>query len=411
MADEAGERKAPTRRDYVMYSGAVIGGGLFAGCSGRSDSDSSPTSTTESATDTETETPENTSYTVRMAPVGEVSFESVPETVYGYSPHYADMAVAYGHGDAIASLGSKGYVASMTYYYDAIESASFDGERIRPVWNDGIDKELFYEIDADVHLQDPCWLTSFAENWDDADIEEIRENIGPWVGNRYSREHTRPPEGCREGYRYYSLWELSGKIATVFREQERFRALQDVYESLYGSIRAKLPAKNERPTVGLLVFRDGGFRPYEVNGPGFAKAHVRPLGARDAFADSDQTYDENYEGELDYEAMLEIDPDVVLHNFGVGGFFDVAAIRETLEDHPVGSELTAVQENRVYASGIPFQGPLMNLFQLEMTAKQLYPDVFGEWPGDGSESSYPSIPEDERLFDRERVANIVGGNI
>jgi hypothetical protein len=257
------------------------------------------------------------------------------------------MAVAYGHGDAVASLGSLSYVASMNYYYGAVDGATFDRETVRSVYDGGVDKELFYDIGADLHLQDPCWLTSFAESWDDADVQEVRENVGPFLGNRYSREHTQPPEGCREGYRYYSLWELSGKLATVFQARERFRALREVYESLYGSIRAALPPKSERPTVGLLVFSDGTFRPYEVNSPGFAKSHVRPLGARDAFADSDQTYDENYERELDYEAMLEIDPDIVLHNFGVGEFFDVAAIRDTLEDHPVGSELTAVQNDRV----------------------------------------------------------------
>lgn len=46
-----------------------------------------------------------------------------------------------------------------------------------------------------------------------------------------------------------------------------------------------------------------------------------------------------------------------------------------------------------------------------MTAKQVYPDVFGEWPGDGSETSYPEIPSDERLFDRQRVSDIVTGTI
>ena len=34
----------------------------------------------------------------------------------------------------------------------------------------------------------------------------------------------------------------------------------------------------------------------------------------------------------------------------------------------------------------------MNLFQLEMTAKQLYPDRFGEWPGYSSGDPYPENP-------------------
>jgi hypothetical protein len=51
----------------------------------------------------------------------------------------------------------------------------------------------------------------------------------------------------------------------------------------------------------------------------------------------------------------------------------------------------------------------MNLFNLEMTAKQLYPDRFGEWPGFGDGNAYPDVPADERLFDRERVTDIVTG--
>jgi len=109
--------------------------------------------------------------------------------------------------------------------------------------------------------------------------------------------------------------------------------------------------------------------------------------------------------------MLAADPDVILHSQGISGSFDVSESRETLEDHPVGSELAAVRNDRVYGSGTPFQGPLMNLFQLEMTAKQLYPDVFGGWPADGSEDAYPEIPADERPFDRERVADVVRGSV
>jgi hypothetical protein len=45
-----------------------------------------------------------------------------------------------------------------------------------------------------------------------------------------------------------------------------------------------------------------------------------------------------------------------------------------------------------------------------MTAKQLYPDVFGEWPGDGNEDSYPEISTDEQLFDRQRVADIINSD-
>jgi hypothetical protein len=44
-----------------------------------------------------------------------------------------------------------------------------------------------------------------------------------------------------------------------------------------------------------------------------------------------------------------------------------------------------------------------------MTAKQLYPGRFGEWPGYENGEPYPEIPEAERLFDRQRVADVVRG--
>lgn len=68
-----------------------------------------------------------------------------------------------------------------------------------------------------------------------------------------------------------------------------------------------------------------------------------------------------------------------------------------MEDHPVGGELAAVQNGRVYRGGYLFQGPIHNLFLTERAAKQLYPDVFGD------------VTDDAELFDRQRVADIVNG--
>lgn len=108
------------------------------------------------------------------------------------------------------------------------------------------------------------------------------------------------------------------------------------------------------------------------------------------------------------EAMLEADPDVLL---GLGGMHpeaDMGKVRENLRSDPVGERLSAVKNDRVYAQGARYQGPILNLFQLEMTAKQLYPEQFGEWPT-YAEGPYPEIPKDEHLFDRQAVADIVTG--
>jgi ABC-type Fe3+-hydroxamate transport system substrate-binding protein len=418
MSEDDDYRTDPTRRDYVKYGGALVGGGLLAGCTGTNQSESAQEETTteaqasvetETATETAT-TPEDTSYSVSISPVGEVTFDEVPKKVMAYSPQYIDMLVAFGHADSLTGVGfPEDYVGGLGYFYDALDGVSASTDGLEQVYDGGMDKELFYELDSDVHLMDPAWVVTF-KGWDQEDVAEIAENVGPWFANRYSRQHAQPPEAYRDDYRYYTLWELSGKVADVFQERKRFEALETEYEKLYGHIRANLPPKSERPTVGLLSYWDGKFYPYKISGPGFGKAHVRPMGARDAFADSDKTYAENYDAAYSMEGLLEIDPDAILHIFAVGPWYDWDEIQETVSSDPVGKELTAVQNDRFYASGGSFQGPLKNLFQLEMTAKQLYPDVFGEWPRFEEGQSYPDFPEEEQLFDHQRVADIVNGD-
>jgi|GEM_PF-4268614 len=90
MGDDASGEGAATRRDDVKYGSALVAGDLPAGCAGDSGSDGdrdatesgtpTPTSArtgTEARTATETgtatATAEATSYTVSMAPMGEVT--------------------------------------------------------------------------------------------------------------------------------------------------------------------------------------------------------------------------------------------------------------------------------------------------------------------------------------------------
>jgi hypothetical protein len=70
----------------------------------------------------------------------------------------------------------------------------------------------------------------------------------------------------------------------------------------------------------------------------------------------------------------------------------------------VGQELTAVQNSRLYAGGDAFQGPIINVFQIELTARQLYPDLFGQPPEPGNTS------ELGELFDPGRVADVINGD-
>jgi len=415
MDQDLTDRATPTRRACLKGGGALLSGGLLAGCAGQNDAESSPdaTETAAATTTTDAETAgdgDAAGYTVSMSPAGDVTFESVPVDVMVYNLVYADAAVAFGHGDAVNSLGFDSDAGGRTLdaYYERLDGVSFDRSDLAQLnsgsGNVNIDKELVYELDSDLHLVDPALVASF-DGWDQSDVEEIREQVAPWFGNAYSRTHAQPPEPYADDYEYYTLWEIVENVGQVFREEDRYAALESVHSDLLDTIRSDLPPESERPTVGVVIYMDETFYPTKIDAPGFATSHIRPLGVTDAFAAGDVTFETSY----DFEAMLEIDPDVLLHSYGIDSYYDVASIRETLENHPVGGELSAVRNDRVYPSGTPVQGPIMNLFQLEMTAKQLYPDRFGAWPAyDGG--AYPEIPEDERLFDRERVAGIVTGD-
>jgi len=111
---------------------------------------------------------------------------------------------------------------------------------------------------------------------------------------------------------------------------------------------------------------------------------------------------------VDNETLLEADPDVILFLGGFEPGTDITERRDLFESDSVTAEITAVQEDRVYPQGARYQGPILHLFQLEMTAKQLYPEQFGEWPS-YEEGPYPDLPENEQLFDRKRVADIING--
>jgi len=72
-----------------------------------------------------------------------------------------------------------------------------------------------------------------------------------------------------------------------------------------------------------------------------------------------------------------------------------------LQNDPLGQRLKALRTGRVYPGGTPLQGPIFYLFQIEMAAKQIYPDVFGPYRDD------QPYPPSEQLFDRARVAEIL----
>ncbi|WP_435361663.1 ABC transporter substrate-binding protein [Haloarchaeobius sp. DFWS5] len=417
MSNEQRDQSRSTRRAYLSATGAAVTAGLLAGCTGGNETTTSQNTSGSAGTDEPTETGDSNEqstttddgpYSVSMSPMGEVEFEETPEDIFTVFSTYADMAVALGHGDGVNSV----YVpqmsgTTMNHYYDRLDGVSFDWEGLVDPLVDGLPKEKIFELDSDVHFADPIWAAN-QNNWGQSDVDEVESQISPWFGNFFSGTQNGVPDGT-DDYQFYSLWELFGKVAQVLREEKRYEALAQVHTDLVSTIEADLPAKEDRPTaVRVTLAADGEqFYTYHLNKPGYWLADTRPLGANDAFAQKDWG---SLWGSIDYETMLEADPDVILHLWGMTPSYSMADTLEKLNSHPVGSQLTAVKEDRVYPAGMRYQGPLMNLFQMEMGAKQLYPEQFGEWPEYEDGQPYPEIPSEERLFDRERVAAIVRGD-
>jgi len=369
----------PTRRDAIKYGSAVAAGGLLAGCTAGDSSDDSPESTPAKESD---------GYSVTMEPVGTIEFDGVPETVAPFTPDYIDMMVALGQADAAETVWYQNRYK--TRHYEELPDVGIDTDRLTPLWNDGISKELLYEIDADLHLIDPHSLTNWLDDWPAEDIEEIETNVAPFLGNLIFR---RTDEW--HDYRYYTLYEAFEKVAAVFQERERFEAIQSLHSEVVAEIEAELPPAEERPDGALLFAGDepDSFAPYRVSGMGANKEHFHTLGIDDAF---EGTKVEGYSGSqsVDYETLLEIDPDSLLlryHGNKTREEFEETTLAY-MREHDVGSQLTAVQEGRVFRGSPIYCGPLHNLFMLERYATAYFPSRF-----------------DGELFDRQRVADIING--
>jgi iron complex transport system substrate-binding protein len=408
MEEDPTTHGTPTRRDLVKYGSSAVAGSLLAGCASQSE----PTTTADETTaggdasttesdDTETTTSPETPYTVTMEPMGDVQFDAVPEDWMAYFSTYGDMGIALGQLDSLQSLiFTENWPLAFFEHLPGVD-VSFD-DVTQLMGESGIDKETFYEVDADVHLMDPNFISLLDDTWTDEDYEEVATNVGPIVGNSIRRRG----EDWHD-YQYYGLYEAFEKIATVFQERERYEAIKSVHDDLLSHVQSNLPAEEERPTVGLLSinsdFENGSFYAYPVN-DGNGHKQYRDVGMRGAF---DDVIDGGY-AEWDYEQILEVDPDALIFQYG---FSHVST--ETFEqrmdamrDDPVGSQLSAVQNDRLYRGGTSYQGPLINLFQTEAAAKQFYPDAFGEWEGVETLSD-----PDARLFDYERVADAVNGEV
>jgi len=391
--------EAPTRRDYMKYGGAVVGGGLLAGCTGDSSGDDA--STTEEPTPNGTDTPDDSSYSVTMEPRGTVEFDEPPETWSAFLSTYGDMGIALGKAEGLRGLWDPETMP--TAFYDALPGVDISLADVAPIAGSGeFDKEVFYELDCDVHLIDPNWLGVLADDWSEDDAEEIATQVGPFLGN-----YIRRRGDDWHDYRYYTLYEAFEIVAEAFDETERYEAFAAIHDEMLTAIEETLPPTEKRPTVGLVSvnsdFDAGSFYVYPVQ-EGNNHKQYRDLEMRGAF---DNHIDGSF-AEWDYEQMLEVDPDAIVFQYGFSHVSDeeFESRIEAMREHSVGSQLTAVQNDRLYRGGGSYQGPIVNLFQTEAAARQFYPEAFGEWDGMDTLRG-----ESLMLFDRQRVADIINGDI
>ncbi|SEH66215.1 iron complex transport system substrate-binding protein [Halopenitus malekzadehii] len=402
-----------TRRECVASAGAVIAGTLLTGCTGSGvDADSStPSDPAAVGTGTATETEAGTgaateagaapSYSVTMAPMGTVEFDKPPETWLAFLSTYGDMGIALGQADGLRGLWDP--ESMPTAFYDALPDVEVSLEDVTSIAGGGeFDAEVFYELDCDLHLIDPNWLGVLNDDWNADDAAGITDDVGPFLGN-YIRRH-----GDQwHDYRYYSLYEAFEIVANAFNERERYEAFAAIHDEAQRTIDVGIPPAAERPTVGLVSvnsdFEGGSFYVYPVQ-EGNNHKQYRDLGMRGAFDD----HLEGSYGEWDYEQLLAVDPDAIVFQYG---FSHVSATAfedrmDRMRQDPVGSQLSAVRNDRLYRGGGSYQGPIVNLFQTEAAARQFYPDAFGDWNG------IDTLREESlTLFNRQQVADVINGAI
>ncbi|PSQ25528.1 Fe3+-hydroxamate ABC transporter substrate-binding protein [Halobacteriales archaeon QS_9_68_17] len=367
-----------TRRQVLATGGALAATGPLAGClDSASGEDDDPSGSSDGA------------YSVSMEPVGEVTFDAVPETWVANNGSWADMGAALGLEPPEGLWLSSRY---HTQHYDEVDGVSVDKGEMVSFFDQGVDKELYYDIDADVHVMDPNFLLNRADKWDESDVEEVENATGPFFGNSiFSRGYP-----WHEDYPYYTLYEAFEKLAEAFQRTDRYEAFASLHDEFQSTLSDVVPPEDERPSVAVVWAGEDDpetFLPYVIS-EGTSFKQWRDLEVGDALAETDVKDFHSDRGEVDYETLLDVDPDVLLlrgqETKTADGFANT--VRSFMEDHDVASSMTAVQNGDVYRGGPLYQGPITNLVLTERAARQVY----------GVE---------ERLFDRSEVADIVAGDV
>jgi ABC-type Fe3+-hydroxamate transport system substrate-binding protein len=424
-----------SRRDVLVTGGSAIAGSAFlAGCIGSNATggQGDPTTQTNTATSTTvgnsdgTETVTVPPNTATIEPVGELSLEEPPEFVIGGWGFVADVLTALGHGDKIKAMRRANGAFWFTGFYSelpGVPARDLVGMPAIQTESRDIKREYLFGLDADLIAIDPNTLIS-SHGLSDQDIRSLEERVAPFFGNdsrdKRGKEWPNYPDG--ESYSYYTIPEYVEKYGALFGEEEKAAKLNEFYETAIERILADVPDQKRTITHMSAIRNPENMGFYAVTPPTpdhdlstYAQKQYRDIGVEDDFAGE-------YEGNLsrrgnlqiDSEKLAAVDPEVIIFSEGIrfkygneermnyGNLYD--STLEALKTDPVTKGITAVEEGNLHAGGTGTQGPIINLFQTEMLAKQLYPETFGEWHGLGE------TPADEQLFDRERLAEIITGS-
>jgi iron complex transport system substrate-binding protein len=332
---------------------------------------------------------EESSYSVTMESVGTVEFDSVPESWAANNGSWADMGVALGQEPPETVYLSQRY---HTQLYDDIPDVSVDQSEIGSLWEGGLDAEKFLSLgeDVDVFAMDPNFIVNRSDNLEESDIEQIEAAGTPFFGNSsFSRGYEW------HDYPFLPLYDAFEKMAELFQEQERYAAFEKLHTEFQENVEAIVPAEDDRRSVAIMwpqpVEKPEKFSPYLID-EGTSFKQWRDLGVKDAFATTDVEDFHAGRSRVDYELLLDIDPDVLLirgNEAKTAEEFQNTVV-SFMENHDVASSLTAVKNGDVYRGGPLYQGPITNMVLTERAASQVY----------GVEAE---------LFDRQRVADIVNG--
>ena len=381
------------RRTFIGAGAGALGAGL-AGCLGGGSGDGGANNSSSgggaNSSSSGGDGEGGGSHSVTMAPVGTVTFDGVPKTWVANNGSWADMGVALGVEPPKALWLTARYY---TRYYEGIPNVSVDKSGMQSLYSDGVSKEQFYQLDADVHVMDPNFLRNRYKGWEQSDVDDISRRIAPFFGNSiFSRGYP-----WHEGYRYYDLYGAFEKLSKVFEREQRYEAFSKLHDGMQKRLTDVVPSKrSERPNVAILWAtgdRPESFLPYVID-QGTSFKQWRDLKVTDALAKSDVANFHSSRTKVDYETLLEVDPEVLLlrgHETKTADQFRNTVV-SFMESHSVASKLTAVKNGEVYRGGPLYQGPITNLVLTERAAKQLYADRL-------------SGP----LFDPQRVSDVVNG--